>query len=149
MSTRKIAAALAVVAVVTVAAVSVWADLTSQDVKTIVSSLRPYQVLSGQVTTEFEVIYVLDNETKRLAVLKYDMSKGVLVPIAGRFLVKDFNSGHEGGGYSMVTTQLTNQRGLLYVTDYASRRALVYQVNIAANTVVPQQPIELRNLFRD
>lgn len=149
MSTQKIAVALAVVAVVTVAAVSVWADLTSQDVKTIVSSLRPYQVLSGQVATEFEVIYVLDNETKRLAVLKYDMSKGVLVPIAGRFLVKDFNSGPDGGGYSMVTTQLTNQRGLLYVTDYASRRALVYQVNIAANTVVPQQPIELRNLFRD
>ena len=105
-------------------------------------------MLSGQVSTDYEVIYVLDNENKRLAALKYDRQNRSLPPIAGRKLSEDFGS-NESGGYSMVTTQITGKRGLLYVTDYAARRALVYEVDLTNNTVTPQQPVDLKKLFSD
>lgn len=73
----------------------------------------------------------------------------VVVVVAAASVWADLTSSDEGGGYSMAGTQLTGQRGLLYVTDYASHRALVYEVNIAANTVAPQQPIDLRKLFNE
>ena len=98
--------------------------------------------------TSFEVVYVLDNESRRLAVLKYDWNTKQLLPIAGRNLSQDFQS-DESGGYSMVTTQLGNSSGLLYVTDYATHRAIVYQVDLANNKVTPQQPVDLKKLFSD
>ncbi len=127
----------------------VWADLTTQDVRKMVTTLRPYQVLSGQVaTTDYEVLYVLDNDSRRLAVLKYDQVKRQLIPIAGRNLTKDFGS-EEPGLYSMVTTQLTGQTGLLYVTDCGAHRAIVYRIDLTNNTVTPQQPLDLTKIFSD
>jgi hypothetical protein len=138
------------VLVVGVLAATVWAEITTQDAKRLAAVLRPYQVLSGQTaTTDYEVIYVLDNDAKKLAVLEYDGMKKLLVPIAGRYLAKDFDSGSDGGPYSMVTTQLTGQSGLLYVTDAATHKAIVYKVSLTDNTVTPQQPIDLRKLFND
>lgn len=75
--------------------------------------------------------------------------KKQLLPITGRFLAKDFACGENSGPFSMVTTQLSSDVGLLYVTDAATHRALVYQVNLNNNTVTPQQPIELKKLFND
>jgi hypothetical protein len=150
MNARTFASAALVATALAVSAAVVWGEISVQDVRKIALVLRPYQVLSGQTaTTNFEVIYVLDNDAKKLAVLEYDVMKKQLVPIAGRYLVKDFNSSEEGGPFSMVTTQLTNNTGLLYVTDAATHRALVYQVDLNNNKVTPQQPIDLKKLFND
>lgn len=108
---------------------------------------RPYQILSGQVSGDFEAVYVLDNETRRLAVLKYDRPKDQLVPIAGRDLQKDF-AGKEPGEFSMTTVQLRSNLGLLYVTDYTAHRAIAYKVDLIAGTILPNTPLDLDALFK-
>lgn len=129
-------------------ATAVWSEITVDDVKKIAAVLRPYQLMSGQATTtEFEVIFVLDNNEKKLVVLKYDFVRKGLYPIGGRVLPSDFNSGGEGGPYSMASTQISGAAGLLYVTDAATHRALVYMVDVGNNSVTPQQPIDLKQLF--
>lgn len=147
MKVRRIVSVVALSAVLSVTVAIAWGQITTQDVQKIALTLRPYQVISGQVaSTDYEVIYVLDNDTRKLAVLKYDWNKGQLVPIAGRYLAKDFGS-DDSGGYSMVSTQLTGKAGLLYVTDFAAHKAIVYQVDLTNNTVNPQQPVDLNHLF--
>ena len=149
MTGRKFALAAVCLVLLGLAAGLAWAQITTQEARTVALALRPYQVLSGQVaSTNFEVVYVLDNESRRLAVLKYDWSSKQLLPIAGRNLPQDFQS-DQSGGYSMVTTQLGDTSGLLYVTDYATHRAIVYQVDLGNNRVTPQQPVDLKKLFGD
>lgn len=151
MKMRTIMSVTIVIAVVCMAVAVVWGEITAQDVKRIAAVLRPYQVLNGQTaTTDFEVIYVLDNESKKLAVLRYDSVKQQLLPIAGRYLATDFGS-ESVGPFTMVSTQLSGRTGLLYVVDASTRRAIVYQVDVNQNknTITPQQPTELRKLFND
>jgi hypothetical protein len=106
----------------------------------------PYQVLSGQIVGGFEALYVLDTAKGRLAVLKFEVTKDSLVPVAGRELAKDF--GTKGpGSYSMTTVQLTSIRGLLYVTDQFAHKAIAYKVDIIQNTITPMTPIDLNTIF--
>jgi hypothetical protein len=106
----------------------------------------PYQVVSGQIVGGFEVLYVLDTAKGRLAVLKFEVTKDSLVPVAGRELAKDF--GTKGPGiYSMTTVQLTNIRGLLYITDQFAHKAIAYKVDIIQNTITPMTPIDLNTVF--
>ena len=106
----------------------------------------PYQVLSGQVNRDFDVLYVLDSEKGRLAVLKFEMTKDSLVRVATRDLAKDF--GTKGpGSYSMATVQISRVLALLYVTDQLSHKANAYKVNIITNTMVPVTPIDLNTVL--
>lgn len=150
MKRRIVTPVILLVAVLALCATVVWSEITVDDVKRIAMVLRPYQVLSGQAgSTDYEVIFVLDNEGKKLAVLKYDFGKKALTPMAGRFLDKDFGGSDASGPYSMVTTQVSSASGILYVTDAATHRAIVYFVDLPNNRVVPQQSLELKKLFNE
>lgn len=149
MKHRNIATMFVLAAGLLVTGAVVWGELSEQDVKKLVTTLRPYQVLSGQISSnEFEVIYILDNETRRLAVLKYDITRSTLVPVGGRVLPRDFGS-QESGGYSMVSTQISGQQGLLYVTDFAAHKAIAYRVDLINNQVTPLVPVDLKQLFNN
>jgi hypothetical protein len=106
----------------------------------------PYQVLSGQVNRDFDVVYVLDPAKGHLAVLKFEVTKDSLVPIAGRELTKDFGA-KELGRYSMTTVQVSRILGLLYVTDQLTHKAIAYKVDIIQNTITPMTPIDLNTVF--
>ena len=150
MTTRRMASMFAILAVSIVAVTLVWGQVSPQEVRKESLAIHPYQVLSGQVAaTTYEVVFVLDNESRRLAVLNYNWTKKQMLPVAGRDLAKDFNN-ENSGGYTMVSTQLADQAGLLYVTDHGSRMAIVYQVDLSNNTITPQQPpVDLKKLFGD
>jgi hypothetical protein len=149
MKAKNMVLLMALTAGVTLTATVLWGQLTTQEVRKMAIDLRPYQVVAGQVAAStFEVVYVLDNVSRRLAILEYDSTTNKLLPMAGRDLTKDFNS-TESGGYSMITTQLSNQQGLLYVTDFGSHRAIAYRVDTLNNRVTPQNPVDLKALFGD
>lgn len=146
---RKNTLLIALLVVVGVVVAAAWGQMSSTDAYKAVSTPGSYQVIAGELaSTNFELIYVLDNESRRLAVLKYDQSKRQLVPLAGRNLPKDFGS-DQGGGYSMVAGQLSGSMGLLYVTDHGARRAIVYTIDAINNKIVPQPAIDLKALFSD
>jgi hypothetical protein len=106
----------------------------------------PYQVLSGQVNRDFDVVYVLDPAKGRLAVLKFEVTKDSLVPVAARELTKDFGA-KEPGRYSMTTVPVSRILGLLYVTDQLTHKAIAYKVDIIQNTITPMTPIDLNAVF--
>ncbi len=147
MKSRNIAMMFILLAGLMVTGTVVWGQISEQDARKLITALRPYQVLSGQVSSkDFEVIYILDNESRRLAVLKFDMATTSLIPVGGRQLAKDFGT-PESGGYSMVSTQLSGQQGLLYVTDFAAHKAIAYRVDLINNQVTPLLPVDLKQLF--
>ncbi|RPI61679.1 MAG: hypothetical protein EHM48_05240 [Planctomycetaceae bacterium] len=148
MKNGKTVSVLALTAVLGLLVAAAWGQLTTQDVRKIAQTLRPYQILNGQVSAgNYEIIYILDGEAQKLAALKYDPMKRQLVAIASRDLAKDFNS-KESGGFSMISTQLSNQTGLLYITDYATHKAISYNVDLNNNTITPQQPFDMDVMFR-
>jgi hypothetical protein len=106
----------------------------------------PYQVLSGQINRDFDALYVLDTAKGRLAVLKFEVTKDTLVPIAGRELTKDFGT-KEPGNYAMTTVQVSRILGMLYVTDQITHKAIAYKVDVIQNTLVPTPPIDLNAVF--
>ena len=105
----------------------------------------PYQVISGQFNRDFDVIYVLDAKG-HLAVLKFEVTKDSLIPVAGRDLAKDFGT-REPGTYSMTTVQLNRILGLLYVTDQLTHKAIAYKVDVIQNKMAPTPPIDLNAVF--
>src|SRR5664280_2433929 len=111
-----------------------------------VTAICPFQVLSGQVNRDFDIVYVLDPAKGRLAVLKFEVTKDSLVPVAGRELTKDFGA-KELGRYSMTTVPLSRILGLLYVTDQLTHKVIAYKVDIIQNTITPMTPIDLNTVF--
>ena len=146
MNSKRSAVLLMSFVVVAVTATALWGQLTTRQAEKIVAAMKPYQVISGQVANNFQVLYVLDNETKQLAVLKYDGVQNKLVAVVGRRLAEDFGGG-DSGVYSMTTVQLSNSTGLLYVTDYAAHKAIAYRVDLLKSTVTPNTPVDLNALF--
>ena len=148
MWTRRIILALAVAVFAGTALSVVWGQVTTQEARKIAGALRPYQTLCSRVSSNnLDIIFVLDLDAKRLAVLKYDSANRALTAIGGRELAKDFGS-EEGGGYSMTNSQQTTDSPcLLYVTDYGAGRIIVYEVDPYNNKVTPQQPVDLKKVF--
>ena len=62
MKSRNIAMMFILLAGLMVTGTVVWGQISEQDARKLITALRPYQVLSGQVSSkDFEVIYILDN----------------------------------------------------------------------------------------
>jgi hypothetical protein len=112
------------------------------DYRKFLRELRPYTVTSAQVNDKFLAVYVIDQEGRRLSVLKYDDTAEKLIRVGARDLGKDFNS-PEGGPYAETTLQISPLRGLLFVTDNASRRIIAYKVDLNNNSVKALIPIDL------
>ena len=102
---------MSLVLIVAATATVLWGQLATPQAQKTAAAMNPYQVISGQVGNNFQVLYVMDNETKQLAVLKYDSVKGQLVAVVGRKLAEDFGGG-DSGTYSMTTVQISNSTGL-------------------------------------
>lgn len=146
MNSKILVAWLVSIVIVATTAAALRGQLTTPQPQKTVPAMKPYQVISGQVGNNFQVLYVLDNDTKQLAVLKYDGVKDQLVAVVGRNLAEDFGGGNSGT-FSMTTVQISNSTGLLYVTDYAAHKAIAYKVELIKGTVTPNTPVDLKALF--
>lgn len=49
-----------------------------------------YIVVTGQIESGYELVYIIDMATQRLGALKYDLSRKQMVPYEGRSLENDF-----------------------------------------------------------
>ena len=49
-----------------------------------------YVVITGQIGSDWDAVYILDLPTRRLAALKFDKTSNRLVRIAGKDLKRDF-----------------------------------------------------------
>ena len=147
MKTRQVAILMTLTVVLTLLAAALWQQASAQETTRPVMTARPYQVLTASWNlTDYEMLYILDNENGRLAALKYDRIQNKLIPVGARRLNQDFNT-PQLGLYSMAAMQLSNQSGLLYVTDYSCRRVIVYGLNLVNNTLTPQEPVDLKAVF--
>jgi hypothetical protein len=152
MNARKIGVLLALAAIAGATVSAVWAAKAgagaAQEIDRYPArTYQTYQTLGGQIaTTSFGAIYVLNNEYRQLAVLKYDAAKNELTPIAVRDLAKDFDS-DVSNNCSMTTIQLGDQAGLIYITDPGYDKVMLYKVELANAHITPLQPLNLRKLF--
>jgi hypothetical protein len=120
----------------------------SDSSETAPESQHPYVVMSGQVGSNFQVFYVLDQVEGKLAVFRWtEVKGGELETLGGRNLARDFNR-PSGGAYAMAKVQLGKSRGLLAVTDNASDRVIIYRVDVSRNTIEPVKSERLDKIFR-
>ena len=49
-----------------------------------------YVLVAGQIESGYELVYIIDMASRQLAVIRYDLSREVLVPFTRRDLASDF-----------------------------------------------------------